>query len=313
MVNKRWIDCRDKGFITGSTARGFSLTPKGLELAEKVGKTLTGERPLFRAKQPDKVRADIRTRAGRFVRALEESDAYTAYRHDGEPPFPTRPLQAAWSPESDNPEVRILTPQVAIEALQDHPEIGQTRVEVEGGQVGTEAVVSARLDGLKAEAMVKVISKREPPTPSGHPKHHGGLIREVKFDATAEPKLRVRFDRATSTIIIATKAPCVAAYLDESGKGHEEPQGQVLLAEMITEAVCREIARRGVDSGNFLSMAGGETDAVQREFIRLQNQYGHRIHTCFVDAQYRRDGYASLSRKGRPPRDEVLSRAVIEV
>jgi hypothetical protein len=84
VVNKRWIDCRDKGFITGSTARGFSLTPTGLELAEKVGKTLTGERPLFSAKRSDKVRTDIRTRAGRFVRALEESDAYAAYRRDGE-------------------------------------------------------------------------------------------------------------------------------------------------------------------------------------------------------------------------------------
>src|SRR5207247_5386767 len=45
VVNKRWVDCRDKGFITGSTARGFTLTPKGLELAEKAGKTLTGKHP----------------------------------------------------------------------------------------------------------------------------------------------------------------------------------------------------------------------------------------------------------------------------
>jgi hypothetical protein len=84
VVNKRWVDCRDKGFITGSTARGFSLTPKGLELAEKAGKTLTGKRPLFRPQQQDKVRAHIRTRAGRFVRALEESDAFRAYRRDAE-------------------------------------------------------------------------------------------------------------------------------------------------------------------------------------------------------------------------------------
>jgi hypothetical protein len=215
--------------------------------------------------------------------------------------------------ESDNPEVRILTPQVAIEALQDHPEIGQTRVEVEGGQVGTEAVVSARLDGLKAEALVKVISKREPPDIPTHHKHHGGLIRDFRFDASAEPKQRVRFDRATSIVTIATRAPSVAMYFDETGRGHEQPQGQLLLAELITEAVCREIARRGVESGNFLSVAGGEADAVQREYIRLQNQYAHRIHTCFVDAQYRRDGYASLGRKGRPPRDELLSKAVIAV
>jgi len=30
-------------------------------------------------------------------------------------------------------------------------------------------------------------------------------------------------------------------------------QGQVLLAELITEAVCREIARSGVERGRFLA------------------------------------------------------------
>src|SRR5687767_2724544 len=45
VVNKRWIDCRDKGFISGSTAQGFSITPKGVALAEKVESTLLGKRP----------------------------------------------------------------------------------------------------------------------------------------------------------------------------------------------------------------------------------------------------------------------------
>jgi hypothetical protein len=84
VVNKRWVDCRKRGLITGSTARSFSLTPKGLALAEKVGKTLLGQRPLFNRQLPDKARAEIRTRAGRFVRALEESDAYKLFRIHGE-------------------------------------------------------------------------------------------------------------------------------------------------------------------------------------------------------------------------------------
>ncbi len=84
VVNKRWIDCRKKGLITGSTARGFSLTPNGLKLAEKVGKTLGGQRPLFSRNKPSDVRAELRTRAGRFVRALEESDAYVKFKQAGE-------------------------------------------------------------------------------------------------------------------------------------------------------------------------------------------------------------------------------------
>jgi len=40
VVNKRWLDCREKGLLHGSTAGGFSLTAKGLQLAES--------RPVFR-------------------------------------------------------------------------------------------------------------------------------------------------------------------------------------------------------------------------------------------------------------------------
>lgn len=81
VVNKRWIDCRNKGYITGSTASDFSLTPKGLTLAEKVEKMLEGTRPIISRWTTRNIRADMRTRAGRFVHALEESDAFKAFRN----------------------------------------------------------------------------------------------------------------------------------------------------------------------------------------------------------------------------------------
>ena len=135
----------------------------------------------------------------------------------------------------------------------------------------------------------------------------------MSFDPRAEPKQRVHFDREKSLIVVATKAPSVAAYFDEGGKGHEAPQGQVLLAELITEAVCREIARRGVENESFLAPTGAQADAIQREYIRLQNQYAHRIHACFVDRQYRRDASSGSERKGRPSRAEMLESATVAV
>jgi hypothetical protein len=212
--------------------------------------------------------------------------------------------------ESSSPEVTILTPQVVIQPREDFTGVGQARVELEGRQVGTEAIITARVSGLKCEALVKVVSKREP-SPSPQPKKNkGGLFRDVKLDPRAEPKQRVHFDREKSQIVVATKAPSVAAYFDETGKGHEEPQGQVLLAELITEAVCREIARRGVENGNFLAPARGQADAIQREYIRLQNQYAHKVHAFFVDRQYRR-GVIEGDRKGRPSRAEMLENAAV--
>lgn len=213
--------------------------------------------------------------------------------------------------ESNNPEVTVLTPQVRIDAREDFTGIGEARVELEGRQVGAEAVVTATINGLKAEALVKVISKREPSSEPREKKEHGGLFRDVKFDPTAEPKQRVRFDRANANIVIATQAPSVAAYLDEHGNGSNTPQGQVLLAELVTEAVCSEIARRGVENGVFLAPAGAEADAMRREHINLQNKYAHKIHECFVDVDHRRGGVPATPKKGRPSREEQLAKAVV--
>jgi hypothetical protein len=84
VVNKRWIDCRNKDLIKGSTADGFKLTPKGLKIAERVGDTLRVQGGLLTHRsKTNKVRAETRTRAGRFVKALEESAAYKQYLASG--------------------------------------------------------------------------------------------------------------------------------------------------------------------------------------------------------------------------------------
>jgi hypothetical protein len=84
VVNKRWLDCRDRGYITGSTAHGFSITPKGLEIAEKTANVLSGKRRHFPRRTPSKLTAEARTRAGRFIRSLEASDAYKQFQREGE-------------------------------------------------------------------------------------------------------------------------------------------------------------------------------------------------------------------------------------
>jgi hypothetical protein len=137
--------------------------------------------------------------------------------------------------ECDSSEIIVLTPQVVIEAKEKFPHVGQARVEIEGRQVGAEAIIVATLEGtnetLRAEAFVRVTSvkDRKPTEPN---KKKGGLFNECLFDPTAEPRQRVRFDRASSNIVIATKAPSVAVYLGEDGEGIENSTAQVLLAEL---------------------------------------------------------------------------------
>jgi hypothetical protein len=183
---------------------------------------------------------------------------------------------------SNSPEVIVLTPQVVIQPHKKDPAIGEARVRVEGRQVGGEGVLTAYLARLKAEALVQVHSKREKmiaaPTRSSR-----ALFTDIHFDDRMDPRQRVFFDRVNSSIVVATAAPSVKRYLDARGRLDSTLEGQVLLAELITEAVCREIARNGVERGRFLAPDGAEADAIQSHFIRLQNRYAHLIHEVIVN------------------------------
>jgi len=185
---------------------------------------------------------------------------------------------------SDNPEVDVLTPRVQVKALKEHPEVGVAKVQVEGKQVGNEGVITAYLGDQKTEAVVQVRSRNEAIEESPSRKHHG-LFSDIRFDDRMDPRQRVYLDRVNSTIVVATAAPSVLLYLDSQRRLDTSVQGQVLLAELITEAVCREIARQGVESGRFLAPEGAEADAIQSHFIRLQNRYAHLVHKVIVTAE----------------------------
>jgi hypothetical protein len=182
---------------------------------------------------------------------------------------------------SDNPEVVVLTPKVTLEPHDSDSTIGQARVRVEGQQVGSEGVVTAYLSNHKAQVLVQVRSKKEA-IPDVPIIGRVGLFNDIRFDDRTDPRQRVYFDRVNSSIVVATAAPSIKKYLDENGRLDTTVQGQVLLAELITEAVCREIARRGVERGKFLAPDGAEADAIQSHFIRLQNRYAHLIHEVIV-------------------------------
>ncbi len=183
---------------------------------------------------------------------------------------------------SNSPEVIVLNQQAVIQPHKHDPTIGQARIKVEGSQVGGEGTVTAYIGKHRAQVQVQVRSKKEAMVfePSKHSSN--ALFTDINFDDRMDPRQRVYFDRVNSSIVIATAAPSVRLYLDEQDRLDTTVQGQVLLAELITEAVCREIARHGVEIGRFLAPEGAEADAVQNHFIRLQNQYAHLIHKHIV-------------------------------
>ena len=189
---------------------------------------------------------------------------------------------------SDNPNVTVVTPLVTLEQREDFDWIGEARVGIRGTQVGSEAILTAECEGLIAEAMVQVVARSEPTDREITPRRRRGLFNEVRFSEERNPRQRVRYDRESKDVIIAVNHASVRSYIrDVTGAGTDTPQGQVMLAELISEAVCETIARHGIETGRFAAPVGGEVEAIRVQQLRLQNQYSGLIHEVIVAAEFR--------------------------
>ena len=90
VVSRRWSDCKSKGYLLGSTSKGFKLTARGIRHAEKIEKSLGKVRktvlpaPKLRAKKSvlpaQTIHPELKVRARKYVRSIEASDAYKHYR-----------------------------------------------------------------------------------------------------------------------------------------------------------------------------------------------------------------------------------------
>ena len=82
LVNKSWLRCRtDKHLIDGSAAKGFRLTPAGLEVVQRtlfLLKDSKGQAALGKAKEEE------RSRASKFVQHVEDSSAFKKYAEESE-------------------------------------------------------------------------------------------------------------------------------------------------------------------------------------------------------------------------------------
>ena len=189
---------------------------------------------------------------------------------------------------SDDPTVDISAPTVVVEPRDDFEWIVEATVAVEGVQVGAEAIIVAECEGLTSEALVRIVARPEHQDQDPPRRRRRGLFGEIRFSEEADPRQRVRYDRDSKDIIVAVNHSSVHPYIgDASGTGTETAQGQVILAELISEAICGAIARHGVETGRFAAPVGGEVEAIQNHQLRLQNQYSGRIHEAIVAPEYR--------------------------
>jgi hypothetical protein len=176
---------------------------------------------------------------------------------------------------SDNINIRPLSSIVKLEKHNKYPEkLWYRYFKVVGSIEGTEGILTVNLGKETAFAKVKVapLKKRKKGKLSGR---KGGFISEVKPNNLSDPPQRVAYKNGIITVYV--NFPSVSKFIKNNFENVEKPEARLLLAELVGEAFCRELARKGLESGDYTSVPGGEIDSFNIAVNELQKKYLHKI------------------------------------
>ena len=73
VIDKRWLDCRHKEYLSGTNTEGLSILPKGIELVQLT------EKKLKISSNQNKYKKDNRTRSGKISTIMQNSDGYKKF------------------------------------------------------------------------------------------------------------------------------------------------------------------------------------------------------------------------------------------
>lgn len=145
---------------------------------------------------------------------------------------------------------------------------------VVGIMEGAEGNIIVNLGKEVATAKVKVGIPKEK-TGRKITGRKGGFISDIKPDNQTGPFQRAIY--RDGIIYVYIKFPSVSKFLQEGFEGVETPEGRMLLAELIGEAFCRQLAMKGLELGKFTKIPGSEIESYNTALHELQKKYLHKI------------------------------------
>jgi hypothetical protein len=180
--------------------------------------------------------------------------------------------------ESETSNIAILGPsQSSVDSGTGVDGIVTLNARIEGRRVGVEGRVVASVNGVSAEAFVRVVSVLKKTESRRKPKKgKKGLFSDIVHSGSQDPRKRVRYFEGK--IIISTRSPSVVKYF-RGGKGVDDPEYRVLESELVTESVCRTLANLKDSRGEIPYIAeSGRIAAIQKEEEDLKYKYARIIH-----------------------------------
>ena len=186
---------------------------------------------------------------------------------------------------STNPNIQIVDSVIKSSELSHHPKHSDLlygRFGVVGNVDGEEATLTCKVGEHLAWTHVKVAEPKDGGKKRTLSGKRLGFFSRIEPDENENPLQRVQYDRDSAEVRIFIKFPAVKIYLGSGLKGMETVEGKIVLAELVGDAFCREIARRRIEIGKDPIIPGSEIDTFNSVINELQRKYLHHIHKVII-------------------------------
>jgi hypothetical protein len=179
--------------------------------------------------------------------------------------------------KSDNFDIKPLATEVYLEKHTKYTNIWYRYFKIVGVKEDTEGNIEVKLGTEIAKARVKVAPPKEKKKGKLSTRK-GGFISEIVPDESPIPSQRVVYTNGIIKIYI--KFPSVSKFIGSGLDKIETPEGRILLAELVGEAFCKELARQGMETGKYQKAPtpDGAIDSFNAAINDLQKKHLHRIH-----------------------------------
>lgn len=178
----------------------------------------------------------------------------------------------------DGAGISLLDKEIEVAPIAENQDLFYGYFRVVGKILGQTVTVTASLNGARAYSVVEVTQEekrgRKKKTRAGR----RGPFSEIVFDQDPNPIQPVFYDASTGAIRVFCGFPSVKMYIGPDGAGLERSSGRTLFAELVGEAFCRQLARRGIETGKYPANPGAEIDNYESAFNDHRRRALHIIH-----------------------------------
>lgn len=178
---------------------------------------------------------------------------------------------------TDNKAINLSKEDILVVEANAVSHVAKFEIDIWGDGDGQEGIITASFGSYIALLDVKIKSKVVSPDKSKQ-----GMFNEPEPVFDLEPTQPVHYSIEDGRIYFYVNYPTVKLYVGESCQYRKKLSAQVFLANLIAEKCFSEIAKKKSEKAAIIK-ASSINEWIQRETLKITNQYGRKIHEALID------------------------------